>query len=160
MAYVLMRWASRLQIHSDSTSPRRRGIKPLRGEQNKWDQDDTRIEQSVSESMTVCHLFNRLKERTGNVKPTQRILKCLLLCTLYRWSQTHHWNKQDKKQKQIFCQMFPPLQLSHTLTWEWENENFKCHLYFASLPINWTIHRRVITVNQNHQDISDSTFCM
>lgn len=56
MAYVLMRWASRLQIHSDSTSPRRRGIKPLRGEQNKWDQDDTGIEQSVSESMTVCHL--------------------------------------------------------------------------------------------------------
>lgn len=29
MAYVLMKWASRLQIHRDKTSPRRRGISPL-----------------------------------------------------------------------------------------------------------------------------------
>lgn len=29
MAYVLRKWASRLQIHREKTSPRRRGIRPL-----------------------------------------------------------------------------------------------------------------------------------
>lgn len=29
MAYVLMKWASTLQIHREKTSPRRRGIRPL-----------------------------------------------------------------------------------------------------------------------------------
>lgn len=99
-----------------------------------------------------CQIWWITKEKshTKRVELTQKSPVCRLLCRPWRWSQTPHW-----EHKKIIYFLTLTV-FSGAVSLRFISETFKLYLYFVSLPINWTIHRKVITeikVGDNTLDV-------